>query len=124
METKKYGDKKIEPSKASVLIHNLDQIMIQQQLYKNANLKSSEVADHLEISTHKFSQLLNDNIGKSFSAFVNEYRVEEAKRIIKSNTQYTLDAIGNESGFNSKSTFYTTFKRIEGVTPAKYREQF
>ncbi len=122
-KTKKYGDKKIEDSKATELIQKLEFFIKEQKPYKNADLKSLDIAKALDISTHQFSQLLNDNLGKSFSEFINTYRIEEAKRIIQFNTKYTLDAIGYESGFNSKTTFYNTFKRITGVTPAKYRAQ-
>ncbi|QKX06750.1 AraC family transcriptional regulator [Aquimarina sp. TRL1] len=120
----KYNKKKIEDETASTLITTLTSIMTDQQLYKNSGLKSSDIAMQLGISTHQFSQLLNDNLDKSFAAFINAYRVEEAKRLIKENTKYTLEAIGKESGFNSKSTFYNSFKRVVGMTPSVYRDQF
>jgi len=120
----KYADKKIDDNRANTLLEQLYTYMREQKPYRNPALKSLDVAGQLNISTHQLSQLLNDNLGKSFAVFVNEYRIEEAKRIIRDNTKYTLEAIGNESGFNSKSTFYTTFKRIVGKTPAKYKEQF
>ena len=120
----KYADRKIDTARAMQLTQQLESILREQKLYKNPNLKSSDLAEKLNISTHQFSQLLNDNLKKSFSVFISEYRIEEAKQLIQSNTRYTLDAIGNESGFNSKSTFYTTFKRIVGMTPARYKEQF
>ena len=121
---KKYGGKKMDYSKTAPLINKLHTIMLDQKPYKNPKLKLTDLAKELGVSAHQFSQLLNDNIKKSFSNFINEYRIEEAKQIIQSNTNYTLDAIGYESGFNSKSSFYTSFKRIEGVTPSRYRAQF
>ncbi len=120
----KYFDKKMDDDEASNLIEQLDAIMTKQELYKNSNLKSSDVAKKLQLSTHQFSQLLNDNLGKSFPNFINEYRIKEAKKIVLSNEQLTLEAIGYECGFNSKSTFYTVFKKIVGTTPAKFKEQF
>ncbi len=120
----KYADKKIDDNKANTLLEQLYVYMRDQKPYRNPTLKSLDVAAQLNISTHQLSQVLNDNLGKSFTSFVNEYRIEEAKRIIRDDTKYTLEAIGNESGFNSKSTFYTTFKRMVGKTPAKYKEQF
>lgn len=123
-DDKKYINKKIDDTSVIQLVKRLEILMIEQKPYKNTNLKSSDIANSLAVSTHQFSQLLNDNLGKSFSSFINEYRIEEAKLIIQSNTKYTLDAIGKESGFNSKSTFYTTFKRLVGMTPSKYKEQF
>ncbi|MEM7084925.1 MAG: helix-turn-helix domain-containing protein [Bacteroidota bacterium] len=120
----KYVDKRIQKDVASQLISQLDTLLMEGQMYKNPSLKSSDLAELLNISTHQFSQLLNDNLGKNFSVFINEYRIEEAKQLIRSNTRYSLDAIGNESGFNSKSTFFTTFKRMVGITPATYKQQF
>ncbi len=120
---KKYADKKIGSGLATELMLKLKQVMEADKPYKSSGLKSSDIAKKMEISTHQLSQLLNDNYNKSFSVFINEYRVEEAKLLIQSNTKFTLDAIGNESGFNSKSTFYTVFKRVVGMTPAKYKEQ-
>ena len=111
-------------SQATDLIERLGIIMTREEIYKNPNLKSSDVAKELDLSIHQFSQLLNDNLGKSFPVFVNEYRISEAKNILLSNDKLTLEAIGYECGFNSKSTFYTTFKKIVGTTPAKFKEQF
>ena len=111
-EVKKYGQKKIEESMAIELVQTLKQFMKEQKPYKNPDLKSSDIAKILHISTHQFSQLLNDNLSKSFSTFITEYRIEEAKQIIQSNKKYTLEAIGNESGFRSKSTFYTCLKKL------------
>ncbi len=120
----KYGDKKMDNDEALRLLEQLNKVMTQEELYKNPNLKSSDVAKKLQISTHQFSQLLNDNLGKSFPIFINEYRIKEAKKIVLSNDQLTLEAIGYECGFNSKSTFYATFKKIVGTTPSKFKEQF
>ena len=119
----KYLDKKIETDYANIHLEKLNALMKEEQLFKKANLKSSDVAKKIQLTTHQFSQLLNDNLGKSFPVFINEYKISEAKLMMKENSNLTLEAIGYECGFNSKSTFYTTFKKIEGTTPAKYREQ-
>lgn len=117
----KYADKKIDLSEATVLINALKKVMKEEALYKNANLKSSDVAKKIQLTTHQFSQLLNDNLGKNFARFVNEHRIEEAKERLLSSTNLTLEAIAYECGFNSKSTFYTTFKKIVGVTPSQFK---
>ncbi len=121
---KKYINKTIDKSKATYLIQRLHQIMQTQKPYKNPKLKLTDLAGELGISSHQFSQLLNENLGKSFATFVSEYRIQEAKQLIQAHTKYTLDAIGYESGFNSKSSFYNSFKRIEGITPSKYRANY
>ena len=105
------------------LVGKLNIIMINEKLFTNPNLKSSDVAVKLDISTHELSKLINDNIYKNFTDFINEYRIEEAKQLIEANSIYTIEAIGNQSGFNSKSAFYKAFKKFTNVTPAKYKSQ-
>lgn len=117
----KYADKKIEEHKASALIEKLKTLISDEELYKNANLKSSDIAKKVGLTTHQFSQLLNDNLKKNFATFINEFRIDCAKRKILSTSNITLEEIGYECGFNSKSTFYTTFKKIVGKTPAQFK---
>ena len=96
--------------------------MIQHQFHKKTNVKLNDIAKELNMTSHKLSQLLNDNFGKSFAVFINEYRIEEAKKLLKENNQYTLEAIGFEAGFNSKSTFYAIFKKLTNQTPSEYQK--
>ncbi len=117
----KYTDKKIDDSQATQLLEKLEQTMQAEELFKNANLKSSDVAKKIQLTTHQFSQLLNDNLGKNFSLFINEYRIAAAKKMLRQNGLLTLEAIGYECGFNSKSTFFTTFKKLTGTTPAQFK---
>ena len=120
----KYASKKIENAEANSLIASLEKVMIENQFHKNTNIKLNDIAKELRISSHQLSQLLNDNLGKSFAMFINEYRIEEAKELLQNNNQFTLEAIGFEAGFSSKSTFYATFKKIVGQTPSAYKKQF
>ena len=94
-----------------------------QKRYKQPKLKLEQVAEAMELTPHQLSQLLNDNVGKRFSEFINEYRIQEACKIIKSNTPLSLEGVGFEVGFSSKSTFYATFKKVTGTTPAQYKAQ-
>ncbi len=120
----KYAAKKIETSEADDLLIRLQELMKNQELYKKPNIKLKDIAKELHIIPHKLSQLLNDNCKKSFSQFINEYKIEEAKRLLIENDQYTLESIGYESGFSSKSSFYATFKKVVGKTPSAYKKQF
>lgn len=119
----KYGDKKIDELEAGELTKKLRQVMIEQKLYKDPNLKLPEVAKKLNMLPHRLSQLINDNLSTSFSSFVNEYRINEAKKLLKSNDKFSLEAIGYECGFNSKSTFYSTFNKFTRTTPAKFQSE-
>lgn len=120
---KKYANKKINNSEAQQLLTQLDQLMVQEHLYKNNQLKLKQVAEKLAIPTHRLSQLLNDNLGKSFATYINEYRIQNACQLLGTAHNLSLEGIGYEVGFKSKSTFFTTFKKIQKVTPAQYQQQ-
>lgn len=119
----KYASKKIQKSEAIILIKSLSEVMSEKQFHRNTNIKIKDIAKELDVSSHQLSQLLNDNLGKSFALFINEYRIEEAKRLLQKNNQFTLEAIGFEAGFSSKSTFYATFKKVVGITPSEFKKQ-
>lgn len=114
--------KKIAENDANVYVEKLQTLILQKQLYKDPNLKLNDLARGINISSHLLSQLLNDNLGKSFNTYINEYRIREACKLIEINHHLTFEAIGYEVGFNSKSTFYTAFKKIKDTTPALFKE--
>ena len=118
----KYANKKISVREARALEDQLGILLSQQPLYRDPALKVSDLARHLQVTPHYLSQYLNDNLGKSFSAFVNEYRVKAAEGMLTTHHQLTLEAIGNECGFKSKSSFYAAFKKYRGVTPAQRKK--
>ena len=121
-EQKKYGDKSIEDAEAKEFEEKLLRLMVEEELFKDSRLKLPKVAKELNTSPHRLSQYLNDNLNKSFNQYINEYRIGAAKELIKGNDQFTLEAIGYEVGFNSRSTFYTAFKKSTGVTPAVFKK--
>ncbi|MFD0798411.1 helix-turn-helix domain-containing protein [Maribacter chungangensis] len=109
--------------KSMFLIKKLNSIIIDKKLFTNPELKLSEVAKELGVTNHELSKLINDKLDKNFTELINEYRIEEAKQLIKNNSLYTIEAIGNQSGFNSKSAFYNAFKKVTNTTPAKFKSQ-
>ncbi len=125
LETGKAGKsekRKIAENDAQTWIEKLERVIVDKDLYKDPNLKLSDLAQKINISTHQLSQLLNDNLGKSFSTYINEYRIREACKLITTNDRLTFEAIGYEVGYNSKSTFYTAFKKVTDTTPALFKE--
>ncbi|MBO9154799.1 helix-turn-helix domain-containing protein [Chitinophaga sp. GCM10012297] len=114
--------KKIAENDAKRWLEKLDEALQDKTLYKDPNLKLNDLAQKINISQHQLSQLLNDNLGKSFSTYINEYRINEACKLISSNGALTFEAIGYEVGYNSKSTFYAAFRKIKDTTPALYKE--
>jgi AraC-like DNA-binding protein len=114
--------KKIADNNALLWITKLESMITSQALYKDPNLKLNDLAKHINISVHQLSQLLNENLGKSFSTYINEFRINEACKLITTNERLTFEAIGYEVGYNSKSTFYAAFRKIKNTTPALYKE--
>jgi AraC-like DNA-binding protein len=122
-EPEKYANKKMDAAQASSLIEQLDLLMKEQRVYANPDLKLNDLAALLRISGHQLSQLLNDNLGKSFNSYINDYRIRQACEIIATDSQLKLEAVGYDVGFNSKSTFFTAFKKYTGTTPKLYKEK-
>ncbi|MEO1053732.1 MAG: helix-turn-helix domain-containing protein [Bacteroidota bacterium] len=118
----KYENKKINDEEARQLLARLNTLMVDEELFLNPNVKLGEVATRLDVSQHLLSQVLNDNLKINFNHYVNQFRIQAATEMIKSNHHITLEAIGTDSGFKSKSTFYAAFKSIQGQTPAQFRK--
>ncbi len=118
----KYTNKKIAVELADSFASKLERLMNSEELYKNPNLKLNDLAVKMNMSAHQLSQLLNDNLGKSFSTYINEYRINEACQKIEEGSFLKIEEIGYEVGFNSKSTFFSTFKKIKNTTPLLYRQ--
>ncbi|HPR32815.1 MAG TPA: helix-turn-helix domain-containing protein [Prolixibacteraceae bacterium] len=93
-----------------------------EQPYLNPDLSMGLLSEKLEIPKHHITEVLNGVLGKNFFQFVNEYRVEAVKKkLVQPKQPYSIEAIGYECGFNSKSTFFSVFKQITGQTPAEFK---
>lgn len=106
----KYKNKRIADEKAALFIAKLEKAVVENELYKNPDIKIADVANYMKISSHQLSQLLNDNMQKSFATFINEYRIREACHKIISEPHIKIEEIGYDVGFNSKSTFLLRLK--------------
>lgn len=102
----------------------LEDFIVSQRNYLDSSLSLEMVADKLNLNKSYLSRLINLELGKSFTDYVNELRVEEAKSYIANPDfwNYTLVSIGLEAGFNSKSAFNLAFKKFTGLTPSEYKE--
>ncbi len=90
--------------------------------YLNPGLNMNMISRHLNIPKHHITEVLNTEIGKNFFSFVNEYRIGEVKKqLLEKGDIYSIESIGFECGFSSKSTFFTVFKKITGQTPMQYK---
>ncbi|MEM6806833.1 MAG: helix-turn-helix domain-containing protein, partial [Bacteroidota bacterium] len=106
-EKKVNGKKKIAQAKAQELEKNLLQLMQEKEMYRKPDLKLEYISQELGVSLHTLSQFLNDHLGKGFSDFVNEYRVEAACKLLNQTHNLSIEGVGKEVGFGSRSSFYT-----------------
>ncbi|MDJ1494423.1 helix-turn-helix domain-containing protein [Cytophagaceae bacterium DM2B3-1] len=123
-EKRKYEKSSLDDKETPVLVQKLLSFMASERPYLNGDLTLNELADKLKLSTHHLSQLVNEQIGKNFSDFINEYRVEELKKRLQdpASMHIKIEELAFESGFNSKSVFNTAFKKMTGLTPSQFRK--
>ncbi|SRX52323.1 AraC family transcriptional regulator [Aequorivita sp. CIP111184] len=105
-------------------ISKIVEIVINKQRFLDPNFSSDTLADELQLSKSHLSRIFNNEMNVSFTDYINTLRVEEAKKHLQTPefSNYTLVAIGLEAGFNSKTTFNTTFKKITGQTPSQFKK--
>ncbi|REC79866.1 AraC family transcriptional regulator [Chryseobacterium elymi] len=115
--------KKLLPDEELLKIKSqLEEIMDKQKPYLDSELNLIRLSELLSISTHHLSYVINTGFKKNFFQYVNEYRIEYAKKLLK-DPQSKLSILGTayESGFNSKTSFNTTFKKLTDQTPSEYK---
>lgn len=113
-------------SKADGYYDSLLEMMKEEKLYTDVELTLQFLSEKLNISSSYLSRIINEKENKNFFEFVNTYRVDEVKEklVDKEYDHYSIFGIALESGFKSKSTFNTVFKKFTGQTPSSYQRQF
>lgn len=120
-EKEKYKNKEID-TETQVLMEQKLLILVERQLFLDPNFTLEIAAKELNVTKHLLSQYINEALGKSFSNLIKEYRIEKAKQLLATKSNFTIEGLGYDSGFTSKSTFFTAFKKITGFTPAAYQK--
>ncbi|MHC8949890.1 helix-turn-helix domain-containing protein [Sphingobacterium hungaricum] len=115
--------KRLDVTELNKLKEDLLKLMEDELPYLDSELNLFKLSDKLGISSHQLSYVLNEGFGENFFNFVNKYRVEKAKELLTNPTYDHLNmvAIGYDAGFNSKTAFNTTFKKMTSLTPTEYK---
>lgn len=102
----------------------LIQVMDNKKPFLDAELSLFKLASQLDISSHLLSYVINNGCNENFYQFINRYRIEEAKKMMQDPNMDHLSLIGIafEVGFNSKTVFNTTFKKITKQTPSEFKK--
>ncbi len=113
-------------SKTDSYYEHLMELMQDEKLYTDVELTLQNLSERLGISSGYLSRIINEKENKNFFEFVNAYRIQEVKDklVDKEYNHYSILGIALESGFKSKSTFNTVFKKLTGQTPSAYQKQF
>lgn len=125
VEKDRYSRSGMDATAAERYEEALVELMHTEKLYQRGDLKLQDLADAMGISPHNLTEVINTRIGRNFYDFVNGYRVDEVKsRLSDPNYAHlTILAIALDSGFNSKSSFNSIFKKHAGMTPSRFRSQ-
>ncbi|RAW00894.1 helix-turn-helix domain-containing protein [Pseudochryseolinea flava] len=104
------------------LKNSLAHMMRKDKPFLNAKLTLQELADQMHTNVHTLSRIINEGYQKNFFDFINEYRIEEFKKLVASDQykHYTFLALAMEVGFSSKTTFNRSFKKTTGKTPREF----
>lgn len=107
------------------VVEKIEQYFLNQKEYLKPDLTIADVSKHINEHPKRVSLAINIVTKSNFKSYINSYRIEEAKRLLKdkSTTNYSIEGIGLEVGFKSKSVFYSAFKRETGLTPHNFKIQ-
>ncbi|WP_068472530.1 helix-turn-helix domain-containing protein [Saccharicrinis aurantiacus] len=117
--------KLIADADLNVYKQKLNQLMLEDKVYLDNDLNLVKLADSLLVSPHQLSYIINEGFNENFFSFINKYRVDNAKQLLvdPSKDVNTMLSIAFDSGFNSKTAFNTTFKKLTGYTPSEFRKK-
>ena len=115
-----------QTEKQHELFNKINAYILEQKKYLDPYMSLESLSEELNMSSGHLSSLINKYSNMHFSDYINDYRVKQVKKIIIDETyaHYTIVAIGLESGFNSKSTFYAAFKKFTNLSPIQFKKQF
>ncbi|MEL6535148.1 MAG: helix-turn-helix domain-containing protein [Bacteroidota bacterium] len=100
----------------------LNTYMDTEKPYLDPELTLQKLAGQVNMTEKEVSQLINQHSGKHFFDYINDYRISLAKGLLRDKKELTVLEILYEVGFNSKSSFYTAFKKVAGTTPTAFRK--
>ena len=123
IEFKKIRKDEIPKEIKHIVLKGLKTKFEDQKLFKNPDLNLPKLADEIGVTHHQLSEIINTELNKNVSQYINEHRIKESKNLLRSDSKDTIEKIAYDSGFSSPSNFYSNFKKKEGCTPVQYRKK-
>lgn len=110
----------IEFEKGDKILEDARKALLKEKAFLNPSFKLNDLAEMIDQPRHILSKVLNENYNTSFNDFINEYRIKHSEQLLIT-TNDKLYAVALDSGFSNKVSFINNFKKINGVTPAVFR---
>ena len=106
--------------KLDILEDKFKNVIENENLYTNSDLRIEDIADKIDSNTDYIRKMLKNQIGISFTEYINFLRIEKAKKLIMINNIISLEEVAHECGFKTTLAFTKTFKDCEGYTPSAW----
>lgn len=123
-EPLKYKSSTLSSDQLAASLQKVKEIMEAQKPFLQPSFSLADLAKQSNLSVHLLSQVINEGLSKSFFELTAEYRIEEAKKLLISQSHIKIEEIAEQVGYNSKSSFNTAFKKITNKTPSEFRAQY
>jgi len=122
-EKEKYAGSSLSQTDLKIFMNSLGNYMKAKERFLDSELTINDLSNELDMSSKILSQVINEGYSCNFFDFVNRFRVEAAKILFKNqaNKKLTIQEVMYDSGFNSKSSFNTAFKKFTNLTPTQFR---
>ena len=117
----KYAKSGLSETRMKILSQRATDMLEGEKLFKQPELTLAYLADKIGCSTHHLSQSLNTQLNRSYADLVTELRLLEAKSLLVQEPSKPVLDVAMDAGFNSKSGFYSAFKKATGLTPSAFR---
>ncbi|MFS4467611.1 helix-turn-helix domain-containing protein [Maribacter sp. 2210JD10-5] len=106
------------------LVEKIDGYMNTSESFVHTELTIIDLAEKVDVHPKRISKAINTIRNQNFNSYVNLFRIKKAEQILKNNEEehLSIEGIGNEVGFHSKSAFYSAFRKVTGTTPTKYKQ--
>jgi AraC-like DNA-binding protein len=103
------------------LMQRIYQLMDRERPYLRSELKVSDVAEKLGVSSRVLSDCIRNSTGNTFANFINAYRIDHAKQLMRTQPDIKISEVFLSSGFANETTFFRVFKAATGMTPTEWK---
>ena len=118
----KYEKSALSESQAQSILEKLDDVMRNERYFLDNSLNVDKLAKAISSPSQYLSQAINQYHGMNFYELIANYRINHAKKLLIQEPNKNIMTIAMDSGFNTKSTFNHTFKKITGLTPSAFKK--